>query len=237
MGFKWSYLFNIETIGIILLIVFILYLVLWNGDRDIITGAKRIDSDYEYSSDEDSDSDDSSDDEPTSFIGKIAQAMRNTPKYKSNRKHKQKRINKHEEKCRMIFQSIFRKKFKSVRPNWLKNPVTNRNLELDGYCPDIRTKIGMGLAFEYDGEQHAKYNKHFHRRGVPDFVYQRKKDNWKDARCKELGILLIRIPHYIAYDELYSYIIAQMKKHGLGPAMAHSYNYNVPGVNSLSFYD
>lgn len=129
-----------------------------------------------------------------------------------------KKKNKHEEKCRDIFEKIYGKSFKSVRPDWLKNPVTKRNLELDGFCESIRTPMGMGLAFEYDGEQHAKYNRHFHRSGPNEFLYQVKKDSYKDQRCREEGVLLIRIPHYVAYADLERYIRNKLTKLRILPA-------------------
>lgn len=145
-----------------------------------------------------------------------------TPKIlrRKHKKEKNKRINKHEERCRSIFQSLFNSKFKSVRPAWLKNPVTGRNLELDGYCPEIQTPLGLGLAFEYDGAQHSKFTKHFHKNGVNEFAYQIKKDNFKDLKCKEKGILLIRIPHYIAYPDLDRYIKSQCHRYNLKTALS-----------------
>lgn len=131
------------------------------------------------------------------------------------RRHKR---NKHEEKCRDIFQDTFKAPFKSVRPDWLKNPVTGKNLELDGFNKDIKTPVGTGLAFEYDGEQHAKYNRHFHRKGPIEFEYQVKKDTWKDLKCKERGILLMRIPHYIDYYDLESYIKDKLRTLGILPS-------------------
>lgn len=125
------------------------------------------------------------------------------------------RVNKHEERCREIFEDLFGTKFKSVRPDWLANPVTKKNLELDGFAPDIRTKLGRGLAFEYDGEQHARYNKHFHKGGPEEFIYQTKKDSWKDMKCKEKGVLLIRIPHYVVFQDLERYIKQRLVKEGL----------------------
>ena len=65
------------------------------------------------------------------------------------------KANRAEEKCRRIFETIFGRRFKSVRPAFLKSPATGKNLELDGFCPSIRTPLGMGLAFEYDGIQHS----------------------------------------------------------------------------------
>jgi hypothetical protein len=122
------------------------------------------------------------------------------------------KLNKHEEECRRIFQELYGKKFKSVRPEWLRNPVTGKNLELDGFCPEIETQKGTGLAFEYDGEQHSKFNSHFHRGGPNEFVYQVKKDNWKDMKCKERGVTLIRIPHFVAYTDLRRYIIHELER-------------------------
>lgn len=126
-------------------------------------------------------------------------------------KPKEKRINKHEERCREIFQDIFGAPFRSVRPDWLKNPVTGKNLELDGFSPDIITPIGRGLAFEYDGAQHARYNKHFHKNGPSEFIYQVKKDSWKDMRCSQEKVLLIRIPDFVAYQDLERYIRQKLR--------------------------
>ena len=131
---------------------------------------------------------------------------------KSKKIKKSPKLNKHEEECRRIFQEIFNTKFTSVRPGWLKNPVTNKNLELDGYAPDISTPLGKGLAFEYDGEQHAKFNSHFHKAGPDEFVYQVKKDSWKDLKCKEKGIMLIRIPHMVAFQDLRRYITTELER-------------------------
>lgn len=128
---------------------------------------------------------------------------------------KKRKLNKAEERCREIFQEIFQTQFKSVRPGWLKNPTTNKNLELDGYCPHIDTPIGQGLAFEYDGVQHSQYNKHFHKGGPEEFVYQTKKDSWKDLRCEQEGVLLIRIPHFVAFQDLERYIKQKLKRKGM----------------------
>ncbi len=118
---------------------------------------------------------------------------------------------KNEERCREIFNNIFGVEFKSVFPNWLKNPVTNRNLQLDGYNETIRTPLGKGLAFEYDGQQHAQYTPRY--QGSPDeFIYQTKKDSWKDMKCKEKGVLLIRIPHFVAFPDLERYIKQKLNK-------------------------
>lgn len=141
------------------------------------------------------------------------------------KKKKKPKFNKSEERCREIFQDIFDTKFKSVRPDWLKNPVTGQNLELDGFAPDLKTHIGRGIAFEYDGIQHSEYNKHFHRSGPDEFIYQTKKDSWKDLKCKERGVYLIRIPHFVAYQDLERYIKQKLRREGFGKYVDRSGGY------------
>ena len=115
----------------------------------------------------------------------------------------------YEEKCRKIFQELFKKEFKKVRPDWLKNLWTYQNLELDGYNPDIVTPLGKGLAFEYDGVQHSRFTHCFHS-CLDDFEYQVMKDSLKDEMCRDDGVLLIRIPHYITYWDLKPFIIGRL---------------------------
>ena len=55
---------------------------------------------------------------------------------------------KSEKICREVFEVLFNRLFPKTRPAWLINPGTRRRLELDGYCKEL------GLAFEYNGEQH-----------------------------------------------------------------------------------
>lgn len=136
---------------------------------------------------------------------------------------KKKKHNKHEEKCREIFEEIYGYTFKSIRPNWLKNPSTGRNLELDGYCEHIRTPLGKGLAFEYDGRQHSHYTPHFHK-NHNDFIYQTKKDEYKDLKCKEKGVFLVRIPHFVTYDNLKEYIRDKLTRLKLLPRGSNSYH-------------
>ncbi len=144
------------------------------------------------------------------FVGQIIHVPGNLIKKKP------KRIYKHQERCREIFQSIFRAEFKSVRPKWLINPATNNPLELDGFNSRIATPIGRGIAFEYDGAQHSKYVKRFHPNGPIDLKYQMAKDRVKTFMCKQHGILLIRIPHFVHYDDLERYIKVLLSREGMG---------------------
>ncbi len=190
----WKYLCNIDVIAGIIIIIVVIYC--------IVTSKRKKSYDFQGLGE-------------SGFA--LSEGMDGIPStHRRYRRHKRrKRVNKHEERCREIFQNIFGYQFKSVRPNWLKNPATGKNLELDGYCPTIHTPLGQGLAFEYDGEQHAKYNKHFHGHNPKRFLYQIKKDEWKDIQCKKHRTLLLRIPHYVAYEDLDRYIRAKLRKNGI----------------------
>jgi len=92
-----------------------------------------------------------------------------------------------ENEVRKIFEAKFNKSFPNVRPNFLKNPQTGRNLELDGYCEELK------LAFEYDGRQHYEpWNKN----KPEELIEVQKRDKLKDKLCKENDITLIRIPYW-----------------------------------------
>ena len=65
----------------------------------------------------------------------------------------------------------------NYRPNFLKNPNTGKNLELDIYYPLLR------LAIEADGFTHKV---------LPS---QKKRDRIKTSLCRKKGITLIRVTH------------------------------------------
>uniref|UniRef100_A0A6C0LZN9 Uncharacterized protein n=1 Tax=viral metagenome TaxID=1070528 RepID=A0A6C0LZN9_9ZZZZ len=113
-----------------------------------------------------------------------------------------------EEKCRTILETIYGRPFASIRPDFLKNPATGRNLEIDCYNDELK------LGLEYDGIQHSAYTPVFHRNGQNDFIYGTLKDEFKSKRCRELGITLIRIPHYILEEDLETYIVKRLRATG-----------------------
>lgn len=107
---------------------------------------------------------------------------------------------KSEEICRTVFNDIFGKEFHTVRPDFLKNPKTNRNLELDGYNHELR------LGFEYNGEQHYVYPNPFHKT-KQDFDKQIDRDIWKRNVCKSYGVVLVEVPYYIkTYESMKSFV-------------------------------
>lgn len=203
-------MYTFYMLGIFIIFIFVVLIIIYNNKKfnttKIIKIRNFIDKTLAYQPKFDDLIDYSS------HFESIAEATAGIPQPK---KKKRPKLNKHEERCREIFQDIFRVPFKSCRPDFLKNPVTGRNLELDGYNATIKTKLGKGLAFEYDGQQHHNYNKHFHKSGPDEFSYQVKKDYYKDLKCKEKKILLIRIPHDVSYNDLERYIRSKLRRHSL----------------------
>jgi hypothetical protein len=115
---------------------------------------------------------------------------------------------KNEERCRQIFEGIFQRPFPKIRPSWLRRSSTGKNLELDGYNPDLK------LAFEYNGAQHAKFGP-MHRGDPHAFQDQLERDRIKAQLCQQKDVTLIVIPHTVKYENLESYIRQQLRSKGL----------------------
>ena len=114
------------------------------------------------------------------------------------------RIWKSENKCKDVFEHLFKGyKFEKQRLYFLDN------LELDGYCPRLL------LVFEYDGKQHFKHVKIFHKT-KRDFEAQKSRDRKKDGLCVKNGVKLVRIPYNYANTglTLEIYIVEKLKKMG-----------------------
>ena len=92
-------------------------------------------------------------------------------------------------------------KWIKIRPDWLEH------LELDGYCEELN------LAFEYQGQQHYRYEPYFHRNGIEDFHIQQEHDERKLRITMERGIKIIFIPYHFNYknpDEMKIYLKDQL---------------------------
>jgi len=133
---------------------------------------------------------------PSGVFKNDLDTQRKLPKNKKTAK------NKHEKECRRILESIYKKSFHSVRPDFLEY-TNGHNLELDMYNESLK------LAVEYQGIQHYKFNKFFHK-SYDDFINLINRDNWKAQRCKELNIKLITVPYTIKFENLREYIIKQL---------------------------
>lgn len=149
-------------------------------------------------------------------LDKIIKVLEQKPLRLDKKGKKKKKVNVYEEKCREIFEKLFEANFPTTRKvPWLKNPETGRPLELDGYNPYIKTPIGKGLAFEYDGAQHAAPSHHFHgMESVAEFSSQFRRDQHKTRLCKEHKVMLIRIHHLVDFDKLEDFILKELKRRG-----------------------
>ena len=96
--------------------------------------------------------------------------------------------------CNKLLEIMFDDKFIKVRPDWLKNQKTGRNLELDCYNGKLN------LAVEVNGEFH-----YMPIRGS-DLKRVQYNDKLKIKLCKEKGVNLIVIPYTVSLDNLQDYI-------------------------------
>ena len=87
-----------------------------------------------------------------------------------------------EQECRAIFESLF------VKPFPKRKSIFGTRLELDGYCEEL------GLAFEYNGEQHYRCCKGFSMTAA-DLKTVQERDGRKANLCRKHGIDLIVIPY------------------------------------------
>ena len=114
---------------------------------------------------------------------------------------------KGEEICRNTLQSIFKQPFEKCRPDFLFNSVTGENLELDMYNKHY------GLAVEYNGSQHYKYNAFMHGGSKDKFYAQQYRDKMKRDICKKLGIVLIEVPYTVKHQDIESFLVQKLRNH------------------------
>jgi len=116
---------------------------------------------------------------------------------------------KGEAECRRVLQKLFKRPFHKARPDFLRNPVTggNFNLELDCYDTELR------LAVEYNGVQHYKYVPYFHR-SKDGLTLQKYRDDMKRRICREHGITLIEVAYTIKLEDIEAYIIGELRRVG-----------------------
>lgn len=120
-----------------------------------------------------------------------------------------------EKLCRSILEKCYEKPFPTVRPDFLINPESNYNLELDCYNADL------GIALEYNGIQHYIYPNRFHKT-EEEFQQQIRRDGYKKSACKSSGVYLITVPYNIPHSKLPQFIeynlpenVNYRQKHGI----------------------
>ena len=119
----------------------------------------------------------------------------------SHKCYKNNRPSKGEALCKQVIEEIYNAPFYCVRPDFLKNPETGRNLELDLYNDFHK------IAVEYDGLQHSIFPNSFHKTRE-EFINQVRRDEYKIDMCDKHGIYLIRVPYNVKleYNEIKKYI-------------------------------
>lgn len=105
--------------------------------------------------------------------------------------------------CRLYFEKIFNQPFVKVRPDWLKNPKTNKNFEIDGFNEELK------LGFEHQGRQHYNKNHHFN---DGDSIQN---DKIKRVLYKNNKVKIIEIPELVLHTkikDLKDFIYSELKK-------------------------
>lgn len=113
---------------------------------------------------------------------------------------------KGEIECRRVLEKIFNKHFNKARPNFLNNPVTggNFNLELDCFNEELK------IAVEYNGIQHYKYVPYFHKNNEA-FLNQKYRDDMKRRICKDENIILIEVPYTVKLENIERFIKDELR--------------------------
>jgi hypothetical protein len=113
--------------------------------------------------------------------------------------HSSKPQSKGEKICCSVMEKIYGVPFYTVRPNFLKNPETGRNLEIDCYNPEL--KIGV----EYNGKQHYVFP-NFTGMSREEFYNQLRRDRFKRESCDLNGVYLITVPYTVKPQDIENYI-------------------------------
>lgn len=96
-------------------------------------------------------------------------------------------------------ETIYKKGFPTKRPNFLINPETGERLEYDCYNEELK------IAAEHNGQHHYEYPNAFHK-SEEEFLYQRRRDTYKQQLSDEHGVYLITVPFWVPKDKIVSWI-------------------------------
>lgn len=114
-----------------------------------------------------------------------------------------KKCSKGEMMCKVTLEKIYGVPFRNTRPDFLKNPETNHNLELDCYNEDLK------IAVEYNGPQHYKWPNKCHD-NIEQFEKQVNHDKLKHEMCLLNGVHLIEVPYNIPLQNIPSFILQNL---------------------------
>ena len=216
--FKW---FSWVTWIVIIIILFILFWLFFGGKEEyefigikplatssmfsnIPTKSVYPDIDYKYTLDQNDLSHNSSDDSINEYDKEenlYVSEYTNIPK-----------TNKGEDIVAEVLEEILQSKIKrNIRPNFLKNPESNANLELDCYNEEY------AIAVEYNGIQHYKFPSVFHKT-EQEFMNQVYRDRLKVKLCDEANVYLIPVPYWVdVYENHESHIKDKDSKYKYTP--------------------
>jgi|SRR6056297_2602227 len=118
-----------------------------------------------------------------------------------------KRVNKVEKEyeskgeylTRKALEKIYERPFERFRPDFLQNPETGENLELDCYNSELQ------IAAEYNGIQHYHWP-NFTGQSSEEFKSQLERDQYKVDMCDKHGVYLITVPHEVEYGDIEEYV-------------------------------
>lgn len=105
-------------------------------------------------------------------------------------------------------EDMFQLPFYKIRPDFLKNEATGRNLEIDLFCKELN------LAVEIQGIQHYKFSPKFHLT-EQQFQEQQQRDQMKAHKCRQRGIRLIEIPYHVKERDVRSYLQRKLREQGI----------------------
>lgn len=109
-----------------------------------------------------------------------------------------------EELCRSALEQMFNLKFNKIRPDWLRDPINNYKLELDGYCEELN------IAFEHNGMQHYQLTEFT--KTINDLENIQRKDKLKLKLCEKQYVKLMvipQVPDVISVENLKDFILEQ----------------------------
>jgi len=97
---------------------------------------------------------------------------------------------------RVALEQLLGQPFPKARPDFLRNPSTNRCLELDAYCDTLR------IGAEFAGEQHRVFPNSCHSTRA-EFEKQQARDQLKMKLCQQHGVALLVIPDSVSAVDMH----------------------------------
>lgn len=102
--------------------------------------------------------------------------------------------------CRDALLHIYGKSASVIRhrPGWLKSPHSNRSLELDAYCAEMK------VAVEYNGSQHYLFS------DMSEMDNRVQKDLCKIKTTKNRGVELVVVPYIVPHNMIVKFILLRL---------------------------